>query len=142
MSKRDFEFRIAIKADPEKVWQALTDPEVIPAWSFMDRAELTAGEAGGVYTFYCGENPDDRAEITELQPQRRLAYRWHSSEPEPTFVEYEIEHREPYTMLTFRNSGFHDGPEWNRWYEANFTGWLDLTMTMKRMLENESEGEA
>jgi uncharacterized protein YndB with AHSA1/START domain len=136
MTDRQITFEVYIRASPEKVWRSLTDPAEIPKWSYPIAVELDSLKVGGTYRFKDKQGPDDLAEIIALEPFRRLAYRWTSSEPEPTIVEYILEPAGPYTKLTFRNGPFKEGPEWDRFYPANFTGWLDFTLKLRTLVEN------
>lgn len=128
-------FEIHIRAAPEQVWKMITDPREIPRWSYPVAVELDALKVGGRYTFKDKQGPDDSAEIVVFEPNRRLVYRWKSSEPEPTFVEYELTRDGDCTRLRFRNHPFKSGPAWDKFYEANFKGWLDFTIKLKQLAE-------
>lgn len=129
--EREILFRLDIRAPRERVWQLLTDPALIPQWSYPKGARLDSLQVGGVYEFQGG----DRGEILELKPPGRFVYRWQSDEPEPTVMEYTLEEVGPYTRLTLRNRPFQPGAEWDRFYEANFTGWLSYTLKLKTIAE-------
>ncbi len=132
---RTIAFSVDIAAPAARVWSALTDPAQIPRWSYMNRCELDSLAVGGTYRFVDPPGPDDSAEIMVLEPNRRLVYRWRSSEPAPTIMEYLLDDHGDYTTLTVRNFPFKQGSDWDRFYEQNFKGWLDFTMQLKSLVE-------
>ena len=132
---RELMFSVDINARPEEVWRKLTDPLEIPKWSYMERCELSELRVGGTYRFIDPPGPDDIGQIVELEPNRRLVYEWTSSEPEPTYMDYLLEDRGGCTRLTVRNSPFKKGAQWDKFYEQNFKGWLDFTMQLKALVE-------
>ena len=107
-------FRIWIKATPEAVWQALTDPEWLGRYGYGPRVEHDV-RPGGAYRAYATEEMLAagaaevmvEGEMLEVDAPRRLVQTWHalfdpqtSAEP-PTKVTYEIEPgREGVTKLT------------------------------------------
>ncbi|HYE79505.1 MAG TPA: SRPBCC domain-containing protein, partial [bacterium] len=102
---RAIEFAIAIRATPQTLWEHLTNPELIPKWSYMKEVECDEVRVGGLMAYATDDEADeDGAELLILEPPHHLAYRWFSSEPEPTLVEYRLEPDGPYTVVHFRNS--------------------------------------
>ena len=132
---REIVFQLWIRATPETVWRLLTDPAEIPRWSYPYAVEIDRLAPGGRMRFVCAEGEDDEAEVLAAEPNRRLAYRWRSSEPEPTEVEVILEPRADYTRLVFRNAGFLEGEAWDHFYEANYSGWLEHHLALKRLAE-------
>lgn len=63
--------QLAIKATPEQVWAALTDPTITPAYYVGFRAEydLTAGAA---YRYTAGGGDMITGTVLEVEPGRRL----------------------------------------------------------------------
>jgi uncharacterized protein YndB with AHSA1/START domain len=63
-----------IQAPPERVWNALTDPEQIEQYMFGSRVE-TDWEPGSPIVWkgeYEGKTYEDKGEILEVEPGRRL----------------------------------------------------------------------
>jgi uncharacterized protein YndB with AHSA1/START domain len=58
----------------EDVWRGLTDPELLGQW-FMP-ADGFRAEVGCRFSFDRGGGELVRCEVTEVEPGRRLAYRW------------------------------------------------------------------
>ncbi|MCZ6690146.1 MAG: SRPBCC domain-containing protein [Planctomycetota bacterium] len=136
---RAIAFDIHIRASTEAVWSFLMDPDKIPRWHNYVRVDVDRPEVGGRFRFICGDSdPDDGGEILELETNRKLSYRWSSSEPEATVVEYHLEPQGEYTKLSFKNSPFKEGPDWDKLYEADYRGWVDLTLKLKQAAEGQS----
>src|SRR5688500_15438741 len=75
----------------EDVWQALTDPERLEEW-FASDVELDV-RPGGSGTFRWGDGSVRHAVVEQVEPERRLGFRWHDAdgeEPE-TLVELTLE---------------------------------------------------
>lgn len=140
--EREIRFTIDIFAPAREVWNVLTQAEQIPLWwEGVHAVKLTTPDAGGIYTLdYEGGNPD-RCEILESEPGKLLRYKWTSSEPEPTIVEYRLESLDGGTRLHFANTGFGRGEGWDKSYEADFTGWLQMMLGVRRLLENAHSGD-
>jgi len=132
---REFRVALDVRAAPERVWRALTEPDEIVRWNYMDEVRIDRLEPGGVMEFVCADGEDDRAEILVVEAGRRFAYRWTSSEPEPTVVEYELEPIPGGTRLHFANRGFLEGDRWNRFYEADSQGWLGFHLKLLCLAE-------
>jgi uncharacterized protein YndB with AHSA1/START domain len=66
--------QIEIDASPGRVWSALTDPEQIEKYMFGSRVE-TDWEPGSPIVWrgeYEGKRYEDKGEIVEIEPKRRL----------------------------------------------------------------------
>lgn len=132
---REFFFEIQIRATPAKVFRALTDPRLIPKWHYAKKATLDRLADGGTYRFKCEHGPDDEAKILDLKKDRLLVYQWTSSEPEPTVVAYILLRQGRYTKLVFVNYGFGHTKVWDKAYDRDFVGWVEIHMKLKRYLE-------
>jgi Uncharacterized conserved protein len=66
--------QIVLPSPREDVWEALTDPERLEDW-FANEVELDLRE-GGDATFRWGNGEERHATITEVDPERRLAFEW------------------------------------------------------------------
>ena len=65
---------IVLPSPREEVWEALTDPERLEDW-FANEVELDLRE-GGDATFRWGNGEERHATVTEVDPERRLAFEW------------------------------------------------------------------
>ena len=65
---------IVLPAGRDEVWAALTDPRQLEEW-FANDVELDLRE-GGDATFRWGNGEERHATVTEVDPERRLAFEW------------------------------------------------------------------
>ena len=104
------ERRLDLAADPQRVWRALTDSTELAGW-FSQRASFPTevGEEGWLEWDGFGRY---RVRIEQLEPGRRIAWRWASNadapiEGESTLVEWTVESRPGGgSTLLLRESGF------------------------------------
>ena len=76
MARSTFVYVTYIRTAPEKLWSALTDPEVMKEYWFGCRceSEWTAGSPWKLV--YADGGIADSGEIVEAEPPRRLVIRW------------------------------------------------------------------
>jgi|GEM_PF-4476048 len=133
---RAIKLTMAIDGTPEKIWKAIVTPVMFATWCYPDRVEVDKIEVGGVYGFITDTADDeDGAEILEMDAPKYLKWRWYSSEPAPTILEWTLEPQDGYTLVHFVNSGFLDTPEWNKAYTQDFEGWVALHLQLKQYIE-------
>jgi uncharacterized protein YndB with AHSA1/START domain len=95
---------------PDEVWTALTDPSRLEEW-FANDVEL-AVEPGGEGVFRWDSGEVRRATVEEVDPCRRLAFRWIDEEgEEETQVAFELEEIDEGTKVTVTESS----PEASAW---------------------------
>ena len=66
--------QVTIDATPEAVWGALTDPPQLASWFDADAA--IDPRPGGAVRFRWPDGTERRGLVIELDPPRRLAFRW------------------------------------------------------------------
>lgn len=111
-------------APPERVWQAITDPEQIARW-FPDRTDLEP-RAGSVGWFDWTEHGKYAVRVEEVDPPRRLVWTW-AREPNVglddaarTTVEWTLAPAEDGgTTVFLRETGFTDPAA----RDGNDAGW-------------------
>lgn len=115
---------LELRAAPERVWRALTEPSEIARW-FGDTAELEAS-AGAEGWFGWKAHGRFAVRVERCEPPRRFAWRWARNSDTPigegpsTLVEWELLPRDDGgTTLKLRESGF-ERPEAR---EENVGGW-------------------
>ena len=139
---------IDIKATPEEVFRAVTDPEQIVKW-FAPYARVDP-RVGGEYDISWDPEMQGGGVITVWDPpthfaqysERSVAYNCEGQPVETGVtqkiaIDYYIEAiGDGMTRLRLVQSGF--GPEaaWDDEYEATKTGWADFLKTLKGILEN------
>ena len=75
---------IVVDAEPEEVWEALTDPARLEEW-FANDVELDA-EAGGEGVFRWENGEERYALVEEVDVGRRFSFRWRDGAGEETVV--------------------------------------------------------
>lgn len=70
----EIEREVVFPAEPEEVWEALTDPERLEEW-FANDVELDA-RPGGAGVFRWDDGEERRATVRELDEPRRLVLDW------------------------------------------------------------------
>lgn len=141
--ERSIHLQIDIAAPTREVWSVLTEAENIPLWwEGLHAVKLTNPQPGGIYTLdYQSGNPDT-CEILESDPGKLLRFRWKSSEPEPTEVEYRLEAHGSGTRLHFTNGPYKADAKWDKFHDANFVGWLKMLLGVRRLLEAAHRNES
>lgn len=66
--------QVRIEATPAVVWDALTDPQELASWFGAD-ADIDL-RLGGAVRFRWPDGTDRRGLVIELDPPRRLTFRW------------------------------------------------------------------
>jgi uncharacterized protein YndB with AHSA1/START domain/DNA-binding transcriptional ArsR family regulator len=139
-SKPEHVYEIYIQSPPERIWQALTDPEMTTRYFFGSRIE--SDFAPGAPYVYRG--PDGNAmlsgEILESEPPRRLVMTFRPNwtgegeAPPVTRVTWEISPDEDQSRLTLVHEGLDPDSAFGR--EVR-TGWAKIMSAMKTVLEAE-----
>jgi uncharacterized protein YndB with AHSA1/START domain len=137
MSKPKFVYVTYIASTPEKVWQALTDPERSEKYWYGYRIAAN-GKVGDHMT---ATDPSGkvvhRDPIMESDPPRRLVYAWHPLYDEyvheaPSRVTFEITPFKDQVRLTVIHDDF---PEGSVVYEKILHGWPAVLSSLKSYLE-------
>jgi len=137
MSKPSFVYVIYIAAPPEKVWQALTDPEMTEKYWFGFRV-AAAGKPGDYMTARSPAGKEvHRDVILESDPPRRLSYAWQPLYDEmrserPSRVTFELEPFKEQTKLTIVHDEFDEG---SKIFGLISKGWPAVLSSMKSFLE-------
>ena len=100
-------YRVWIKATPQAIWDAITDPEWTDRYGYQGRVEFDLRPGGA---FKAGASDDMKAhgapdvvvdgEVIEADPPRRLVQTWHpiwseeAAAERPTRLTYEIQEGE------------------------------------------------
>jgi uncharacterized protein YndB with AHSA1/START domain len=137
MSKPKFVYVIYIASTAEKVWQALTDPEISRQYWFGFRVAAN-GKVGEHMT---ATDPKGkvvhRDPIIESDPPRRLVYAWHPlyddlKHERPSRVTIELTPIKDQVRLTLVHDDFDDG---SVVHEKISGGWPAVLSSLKSFLE-------
>jgi uncharacterized protein YndB with AHSA1/START domain len=122
---------IQLAVPRERVWAALTEPELLIQW-FGEGFEVTAFEVGGTGRIVYEDFGDFPFEITEITPQETLAFRWSGIPADEldeysTLVTFTLTGDESSSEITVVESGFESIPGGTRYrrdrLEQNREGW-------------------
>jgi uncharacterized protein YndB with AHSA1/START domain len=128
-------YRVFIKATPEAIWDAITQPEFTEQYFYGTRMEITAARKR---TWSNDEWGDD--EVFVFDPPRRLVHSWHSkwnaemAAEEPSRVTWEIDPRDDGTcLLTLVHDQLERAPKTAEGVAGE--GWMFVLSGLKTLLE-------
>jgi uncharacterized protein YndB with AHSA1/START domain len=100
-------FEFDLRHPPEKVWRALTDPELLAQWLLpVLGLELAPGKAFSFKTqAYPGWDGTVNCRMLEIEPRRKLSYTW-AVPGMDTVVTFTLAPSTSGTLLTLVHSGF------------------------------------
>ncbi|MGH7483526.1 MAG: SRPBCC family protein [Longimicrobiales bacterium] len=127
-------FEFDLNHAPEKVWRALTDPELLAEWLLpVVGLEL---EPGAPFTFRAEPQPGWDGTVNcrflEIEPQRKLAYTWVVGDID-TVVTFTLTPRASGTRLSLVQSGFR--PDQKRNFAGARYGWKLMGGKLVELLE-------
>ena len=137
MSGSKFVYVTYIRTTPEKLWQALTTPQMIKRYRFGMSVE-SEWNVGSTWRMYADGSLMDSGELLESVPQKRLVMSW-LSEWEPEFKAegnsrciFEIEPAGTSTKLTLTHSM--ERPN-SKFIGVVSEGWPMVISNLKSLLE-------
>jgi len=113
------EDQVRLPQSPARVWRALTNPAELGAWFGADLTGATIAPGSrvtGRFTIPGHEAFTFDVTIEEMEPGRRLAWRWHPGTSDPN-ADLSAE---PRTLVTFTLEGTSDGGTLLRVVESGF----------------------
>src|SRR5438067_13327931 len=131
----------AFNAPVAKVWLALTDVDQMWQWYF-DLREFRP-EVGFEFDFVVeheGNNYHHLCKITEVIPQKKIAYTWrYKGEPGDSLVTFELFGEGEKTRLKLTHEGIESFPKTPAYARKNFeAGWIAIIGSeLKRFVEQE-----
>jgi uncharacterized protein YndB with AHSA1/START domain len=130
-------YQVFIKASPERIWDAIVNPELTKGYFHGSRIEITADRR-------VSYGPDGTlrgdGKVLEFDPPRRVVHEWRSlydpelAAEETSRVTWEIEpHEDGYCRLTLTHDRLEAAPK----TAANVTGagWMFVLSGLKTLLE-------
>ena len=158
MSSDRIEKEVVLRAPLERVWRAISDADEFGQWFGVrfDGPFVAGASVTGVITPTTVDEDVARAQeahvgksdtwhIVAIEPQRRLAFRWHpypadagayqSQEP-TTLVEFTLTDTGEGVLLRIVESGFDNIPAEHRVsaFEGNSEGWAKQTALVRQYL--------
>ncbi len=123
---------IGVKA--EKVWQGLTDPQIVNSYYLAPLAKIELKKGGEIY-YGSAENRMISGKIEEIEPNRKLSHSFkfaHRPEDPPTIVTYLITPLGEMSQLELRHTGF---KSFNATFSDISGGWDVILSSLKTVLE-------
>jgi uncharacterized protein YndB with AHSA1/START domain len=125
---------IWIAAPPERVWQAITDPQQLDKWyATQYKWEIPALQVGARVTFYNSDTDILHATIEVLAPLREWRLRWDPVEQGVVLVTtFRLEEEDGGTRATIIETGYEAVPADQRqeWLDSVSSGY---TMSMENL---------
>lgn len=134
-------YQILIKTSPERLWQALTDPEMTHQFLYQSRI-VSDWKVGNEIKFVDGSGEITAfGQLLAFEPPKLLSYTWkllsvpETSVDEPSRITYEIVERTDMPgvcSLTVTHDQFEDAPNTYRFVGS---GWPAVLSNLKTLLE-------
>jgi uncharacterized protein YndB with AHSA1/START domain len=130
---------IYIATTVEKVWQALTDPELSQRYFHGSRLEIEPRVGGSFVVRFPDGRVNVSGEVVEWSPPRRLATTWtvewmpELRELPPCIISYDIETSGESVKLTMTESYSWDAPD--ALLSGGRSGWPAILSSLKSVLE-------
>jgi uncharacterized protein YndB with AHSA1/START domain len=140
------EKKILLKAPRSRVWRAIVDRAEFGTWfgvSFPAGHFAKGEKVKGKITYPGYEHLVMEVDVAEVEPERRLAFRWHPNAVDPnadysaeptTLVTFTLHDADGGTMLTLVESGFDKIPLHRRAeaIRSNEGGWTEQMRNIER----------
>ncbi len=127
-----------IRTTPQKLWDALTKSEFIKQYWFNMTQESEWKKGASWKMLFSDGRVADQGEIVEIEPPRRVVFRWSNQFREELKAEgvatctYEIERDGELCKLTVLHQ---IAAEPSKFIEAVSTGWPKILSSLKSLLE-------
>ena len=130
-----------LNAPVARVWEALNDVDQIRHWCF-DLKEFKP-KAGFEFEFVVeheGHNYHHLCRVTEVIPQRKLAYTWrYKGERGDSLVTFELFAEGEKTRLKLTHTGIETFPKTAAYARKNFeTGWTGIATELENFLQGKN----
>ena len=127
---------VTVHASRQRVWAAVTEPELLLGWFPTHGAEVDLRIGGRMRFAWVGDA--DEAVIDEVEPPERLVFRWRPEGSERPYTTVSIELREAgdgTTELTLTETGFASLPDPEGSFRGNENGWTEELEELRSFLE-------
>jgi uncharacterized protein YndB with AHSA1/START domain len=135
-------YQVFIKADPLRIWDAITKPEFTQRYFHGTRADHEL-RAGGAYRSLAGDGDGVLVvdgEVLEVDPPRRFVHTWHAlydpelGAEEPSRVTWEIEAQDGgISLVTVTHDRLEGAPKTAE--SVSGAGWMMVLSGLKTLLE-------
>jgi uncharacterized protein YndB with AHSA1/START domain len=136
---RAIRLEVDVPGTPEEVWATVATGAGITSWFVPSAVEE---REGGAITMHFGEGMDETGTVTAWEPPRRFAYATGAGTERALEYEWLVEPGEAgESRVALINSGFGEGPDWDRDYEGMAGGW-PLFLENLRLVRTHFPGQA
>jgi uncharacterized protein YndB with AHSA1/START domain len=129
-------FQIYVRATPERLWQAITDPAMTQIYYFNSRIESDFAVGSPITYRQPDGTLDIDGKVLEADPPRRLVHsfrsRWAANDDAPTTVTWEITPMGETCLLSLSHTGF---PSETTTYHSVRDGWPMILSGLKTLVE-------
>lgn len=139
--RRSVTYTIHIAAAPERIWQALTDPDLMQDYFGGRRIESDFRPGGDFRMMFADGRLDVAGTVIEADPPRRLSLSWRIEWDErqrlqpPSLLTFTIAAAgEEVTALTVEH-GDYQAPLPDAFFDAGRRGWPIVASALKTLLE-------
>jgi uncharacterized protein YndB with AHSA1/START domain len=139
-SGRTLEKALFIRATPQRVFRALTEPAELEQW-FVNKAEVDL-RPGGALKFTWREGEVAEGVFLLVDPPHRLSFRWRMRDHRgETTVSIELTPQREGTQVRLVETGWGGDEDWDRLYNAVDAGLSFFFERLVDWLEEGREGE-
>lgn len=136
---RAIRLEVDVPGTPEEVWATVATGPGITSWFVPSTVEE---HEGGTITMHFGEGMDETGAVTAWEPPSRFAYATGAGTERALEYEWLVEPGEAGdARVALVNSGFGEGPDWDRDYEGMAGGW-PLFLENLRLVRTHFPGQA
>jgi len=134
-NQRSVDHQYFIRATPDAVFRAITDPQWLTRW-LCDRAEISP-KKGGRYLLAWNEGPTHSGSIIDFRVGHRiaLAWTWPGVKLQGTVFSLSVETKDDGTILRVEHTGFPRLERWTDLYGGAEWGWTYFALNLKSVLE-------
>ena len=131
-----------LDAPVARIWKALTDVDQMREWYFdLKEFRPEVGFEFGFVVEHEGNTYDHRCKITEVIPQKKIAYTWrYKGEPGESLVTFELFAEGEKTRVKLTHTGIETFPKTPAYARKNFeAGWTAIIGTeLKQFVERKA----
>jgi len=124
-----------IRATPDRVFDALTNPKMLVKW-LSNTAEFVPAE-GAQYRIGWTDGPTHTGTVVEMIPGRRIAlsWEWPGVTLRGTVLRWSVEAKDDGSVLMVEHEGFPKLEKWTELYGGAEWGWTYFALNLKSVLE-------
>jgi uncharacterized protein YndB with AHSA1/START domain len=123
---------IFISAFPERVFQALTDPDELKQW-FLKAAEIDAREGGRFLLDWGGSKVESK--IVKLSPNKLISFTWCTKCGEGPVVAFKLKRKQGGTVVTIEHKRFKQNGKGLGSLAGHIAGWSAFLCNLKCFVE-------